>query len=240
MSMTKKPTYEELEQRVRTLEEATCGHEKTKDELVKLSHAVEQCPIAIMMTDASGIIDYVNPRFTEFTGYKPEEVIGKHARDLGRQSHEEETRMWDVISAGKVWQGEFYNRKKNGEYYWERASISSVKDENDTIIHFVKVSEDITELKKAQEALREVEEKRYQDKKRMAVLEFANEIALKLMDEIRNPLSAIGGFANRLVCEDCSREKLSEYGKIVFEQSKRLDEALKRALLHLKGASEKA
>jgi PAS domain S-box-containing protein len=238
--MGEKHSYEDLARRVEELEETTCDFEQIEAQLLKLSHAVEQSPSAIMITDASGHIEYVNPRFTEITGFFGEEVIGINAAELGRQSPKEEQNMWDVIKSGAVWHGEFHNRKKSGEYYWERASISSLKSKTNAITNYVKISEDITELKEAQKALKKSEQQRYQDQKSMAVLKFANDLALKLMDELRNPLTAIGGFANRIIQKDCTSEKLPEYAHIIFEQSQKLDAALNRALEHLKGAAKEA
>jgi PAS domain S-box-containing protein len=239
-SMATNNSYEDLAKRVEELEKTTCDYEQIEAQLLKLSHAVEQSPSAIMITDAFGNIEYVNPRFTEFTGFASEEAIGKNATELGEQSSEEERNMWEVIKSGKVWHGEFHNRKKNGEYYWERASISSLKSKTDKITHYVKISEDVTELKEARKALKKSEQQRYRDQKSMAVLKFANDLALKLMDELRNPLTAIGGFANRIIQTDCNSEKLSDYANIIFEQSKKLDEALNRALTYLRSASEKS
>lgn len=238
--MGEKPSYEDLAKRVEELEKATCDYDQIEAQLLILSHAVDQSPSAMMITDASGAIEYVNPRFTAITGFTAEEVMGKNAAALGDQSSEEKQNMWDVIKSGEVWRGEFYNKKKNGQHYWERASISSLKSKTNAITHYVKISEDITELKEAQKALKDSEKQRYQDQKSMAVLKFANDLALKLMDELRNPLTAIGGFANRIIQKDCRSEKLSEYAQIIFEQSQKLDEALDRALNYLRSASEKS
>jgi len=236
--MTAKPSYEELQERLGNLEKQTCDYGQIKEELLKLSHAVEQSPSAIMITDTSGLIEYVNPRFTEMTGYASQEALGMNAANLGEQPREERQRMWDVIRSGSVWQGEFLNKRKNGAPYWERASISAIRDEENVITHYVKVSEDISAFKEAQKALQESERRRYEDQKRMAVFKFANDMALKLMDELRNPLVAIGGFARRIAERDQPQNKLSEYARIMFEQSQKLDSALNRALAHLKAASE--
>jgi len=238
-AMADRPTYKELKERLKDLEEQTCDYGQIKQEWIKLSHAVEQSPSAIIITDQNGLIEYVNPKFTEISGYTADEASGMDAGDLGEQPKEEEQRMWDVIKSGGVWQGEFYNKKKNGDRYWERASISALRNEENAITHYVKISEDITELKQAQAALIESEKRRYQDQKRMAVLKFANDMALKLMDELRNPLVAIGGFAKRITQRDQTKEKLSEYSQIIFQESEKLDSALNRALAHLRAASEK-
>jgi PAS domain S-box-containing protein len=236
--MAERPTYDQLEERLADLERQTCDYGEIKQEWLKLSHAVEQSPSAIIITNPEGLIEYVNPKFTEISGYASEEALGMNAADLGKQSGEEREEMWDIIRSGRVWRGEFWNKRRDGTLYWERASISAIRDETNMITHYVKISEDITQLKEAQEALRESEERRYRDQKRMAVLKFANDMALKLMDELRNPLVAIGGFAKRIAEKDLPQDKLSEYTRIMFDQSNKLDRALNRALAHLKDASK--
>lgn len=126
-----------------------------EEELRKLSRAVEQSPSIIFITDAAGRLEYVNPQFTKITGYTAEEAIGRFPRilDPGEISRKEYEERWHVLRSGDKWQGEFCNRKKNGEHYWESGSISSIKDENGAITHFVAVKEDITARKRAEEAL---------------------------------------------------------------------------------------
>ena len=87
----------------------------------KLSAAVEQSPVSVIITDTAGKIEYVNPKFTRLTGYSAEEVVGKNPRVLhsGVQSEEFYRQLWDTITAGKVWRGEFCNRKKKCELCWE-------------------------------------------------------------------------------------------------------------------------
>jgi K+-sensing histidine kinase KdpD len=90
---------------------------------------------------------------------------------------------------------------------------------------------------RAEEALREKEEQQRQAEKRMDILRFANEVALKLMHELRNPLVSIGGYSRRISSREYPQEKLKQYGKIIYEQSKRLDNALNEALDHLRNAA---
>jgi PAS domain S-box-containing protein len=132
---------------------------KAEIEIRKLSQAVKQSPSIVMITDIKGNIEYVNPKFTEVTGYTEQEIIGCNASILGDQSNKEQQRMWEVITTGKGWRGEFANRKKDGNIYWEAASISSIKDREGTIINFVKVAEDITSRKLGEEALSKSEAK---------------------------------------------------------------------------------
>ncbi len=121
----------------------------------KLSHAVEQSPSVLVIADAQGSVEYVNPKFTLITGYTAEEVVGQNPRVLKSGFHPAEfyEELWHTILSGKEWRGEFRNKKKNGELYWEQASISPVRDERGVIAHFVKVAEDITERKEMEKAL---------------------------------------------------------------------------------------
>jgi len=128
---------------------------RAEEEVRKLSHAVEQSPASIVITDRAGNIEYVNPKFEELAGYSSEEVIGKNPRILksGETPPEEYKQMWETIVAGREWHGKFHNRKKNGELYWERASISPIFDSAGDIAHFLAIKEDITERKQAEETL---------------------------------------------------------------------------------------
>ncbi len=124
-------------------------HKQMDEELRKLSLAVEQSPVSIVITDIKGNIEYVNPKFTELTGYTYNEVIGKNPRILksGEYAPKFYKELWDTITSGKEWRGELHNKKKNGELYWEHASISPIKDKEGVITHYLGVMEDITEIK---------------------------------------------------------------------------------------------
>lgn len=127
--------------------------------ILKLSAAVEQSPSMVIITDAKGAIEYVNPKFTGVTGYMPEEVIGQNPRILKTDATPPETfeNLWSTITAGREWHGEFINRKKNGEHYYEAASISPLVNGEGVITHFVAVKEDITDKKCMEQTLRESE-----------------------------------------------------------------------------------
>jgi len=131
---------------------------RAEDELRKLTRAVEQSPSSVVITDIEGNIEYVNPVFTTLTGYRFEEVVGKKPSLLksGEKSPEEYAAMWKTISAGNVWRGEFHNKKKNGDLYWEYASISPVLDKEGKVTNYIAVKEDITERKRIEEQLRSV------------------------------------------------------------------------------------
>jgi|GEM_PF-348365 len=126
-----------------------------EEKLRKLSHAVEQSASTIVITNPQGYIEYANPRFAETTGYTVEEALGQHTRILksGQTPPEKYQQLWQTITAGKEWRGEFHNKKKNGELYWEAASISPIKNADGLITHFLAVKEDITEHKQLEDAL---------------------------------------------------------------------------------------
>ena len=129
---------------------------RTEEELRKLSRAMEQSPASVVITDAEGIIEYVNPKFVQLTGYTTAEAIGQNPRILksGKQPPEFYRELWETITRGEEWRGEFHNRKRNGDFYWEFASISPIKNEEGAITHFIGVKEDISERKRAEEELR--------------------------------------------------------------------------------------
>ncbi|MFQ5443160.1 MAG: PAS domain S-box protein, partial [Nitrospinales bacterium] len=106
----------------------------------------------VVITDTQGKIEYVNPKFSQVTGYTLKEIKGKNPQFLksGFMSRKLYKQLWETICAGEEWQGEFYNKKKNGELFWELASISPIKNEKGIVTHFVAVKEDITRRKKTE------------------------------------------------------------------------------------------
>ncbi|MFO7831259.1 MAG: EAL domain-containing protein [Desulfuromonadaceae bacterium] len=125
---------------------------EVEDQLRKLSRAVEQSPNAIIVTDINGTIEYVNSTFTRHTGYSVSEAIGENPRILNSGSAPKEyfQTLWNTILNGYDWRGEFRNRKKDGELFWEYALISPLKDARGLVTHFVAVKQDITERKLAE------------------------------------------------------------------------------------------
>ena len=125
---------------------------KTKEKTRKLSQAIEQSPVIVIITDNEGNIEYVNPEFCKSTGYDYSEVMGKNSKILksGETTDEEYRELWKTITSGNEWRGEFHNKKKNGELYWEAASISPLRDQEGRITHFLGVKENITERKKSE------------------------------------------------------------------------------------------
>ena len=134
---------------------------RVEHSLRKVSLATEQSPVSIVITDLKGDIEYVNPHFVRLTGYSLDEVTGKNPRILqsGETNPDTYKELWSAIAAGGVWEGEFHNRKKNGEAFWEHAVIAPVRDGSGAITNFVAVKEDITARKHTEQALRESEER---------------------------------------------------------------------------------
>ena len=124
--------------------------------LRKLSEAIEQSPVTVMITDKKGTIEYVNPSFSEVTGYSAKEAIGQNPRIVKSENHPHTfyKDLWDTILSGRTWRGQILNRKKNDEEFWESTSISAIKNDQDEITHFVAVKQDITERKKAEEEIK--------------------------------------------------------------------------------------
>lgn len=148
---------------------------KEAEEKIKtLIKAVEQNPISVVITNSNGEIEFVNPKFTEVTGYSYDEAVNQNMRIIksGEQDEIFYKDLWNTILNGNNWSGVFQNKKKNGELFWESAIISPIKNESDEVTHFVAVKEDITlkveqenELKKYREHLEALVETRTEELK---------------------------------------------------------------------------
>lgn len=136
-----------VKKRTDDLETALAQEKKSRQELALLSTAIEQSPETVIITDACGVIEYVNPAFSRITQYRRDEALGKTPRLLKSGKHEEKfyKELWNTISSGKVWQGRMVNLRKNGEIYTEEASIAPVVDDQGTLSHYVAIKRDITE-----------------------------------------------------------------------------------------------
>jgi PAS domain S-box-containing protein len=133
---------------------------KRMDESVrKLSETIAQSPVSIVITDTSGAIEFVNSKFTEVTGYSKAEALGQNPRILKTDETPSEVyhQLWETITNGKVWKGEFRNRKKNGDLFWEHATIAPIQDSDNVITHYVAIKEDITERKALEEQFRQAQ-----------------------------------------------------------------------------------
>lgn len=181
--------------------------EKKKAELhsQKLLKAMTQSPASVVITDASGNIEYVNPKFEEITGFKLSEVLGKNPRILksGLQNDDFYSHLCLTITAGKNWQGEMQNKRKDGQLYWEKVSISPLINENGSITHFVAVKEDITEHKYKEKLEREIE-----IAKRSSFIK--QQFLANMSHEIRTPLNSILGIIEIMKIENISDQYKDE------------------------------
>ncbi len=171
---------------------------KAEEEIRKLSRAIEQSPTIFVITDLVGNIEYVNPAFSDITGYSKEEAIGENPRILksGKTPEELYKELWETLSSGNEWHGQFINRKKNGELYWESANIYPLKNEAGNITHFIAIKEDITIQKKLEQELIDAKEKA-EESDRLKSAFLAN-----MSHEIRTPMNAILGFSQLLADEN--------------------------------------
>jgi len=119
------------------------------------SEAVNQSANSIVITNPAGEVEFVNPAFEEITGYTFKEILGQHTRILKSGEHNDEfyEKMWKIITMGVKWEGELRNRKKNGDLFWEEVTISPIIRDNGKIRNFLAIKNDITERKKATEAV---------------------------------------------------------------------------------------
>ncbi|UBM61120.1 PAS domain S-box protein [Candidatus Sulfidibacterium hydrothermale] len=191
---------------------------KTEEFDRKLSKAVEQNPASIVITDTDGNIEYINSKFTEVTGYTLEEAIGQNPRILKSGEHDLAfyKNLWNTILSGKEWNGEFLNKRKNGELYWENALISPIFNNTGEITHLLGIKEDITEKKKLWEELIKAKEKAEEsDRLKTAFLQ-------NISHEIRTPLNGILGFAELLAMEDYPAQQIKTYASYILKSGRRL------------------
>lgn len=191
---------------------------KTQEQLKLFEKAIENVPVSIIITNVQGTIQYVNPYFSQVTGFTAQEAIGQNPKILqsGIHHHDFYRKLWETILSGETWIGELYNKKKDGTYYWESARISPITDSNNKITHFVAVKIDITEQKQLYQNLIEAKEKAEQSEKLKA-----NFLA-NISHEIRTPLNSIIGFTEILKNTPTTEEERQQFLQVISQSSDRL------------------
>jgi len=136
-----------LNQRHSLVQRQASSLAESQEQLRLFSRAVEQSGNSIVITDTTGAIQYVNPHFTQVTGYTAQEALGQNPRILksGEQDETVYKDLWETLSRGETWRGTLHNRRKNGETYWEEATISPIIDSRGRVTHYVAIKEDISD-----------------------------------------------------------------------------------------------
>jgi PAS domain S-box-containing protein len=189
--------------------------------LQKLSRVVEQSPTMIMITDTNGRIEYVNPKFTEMSGYTPEEAVGRTPAMLASGTTPEGMykNLWTTLRAGDEWRGDIMNRKKNGDCYWCRENISLIRNSDGEDTHFLAIVEDISESKGKEQELRQAKEQAE------LASRTKSEFVANMSHELRSPLNAIIGFSEIIKEElfgSLGNPKYREYVKDIRESGTHL------------------
>ncbi|HEX8986735.1 MAG TPA: PAS domain S-box protein [Rhodocyclaceae bacterium] len=199
-----------------------------EEQLRKLWMAVEQSPNGVIITDIEGRIEYVNEACLHNSGYSREELVGRNPRVLGSGQTPRETyqALWQALKTGRRWQGEFTNRRKNGEIYIDFVRISPVRQPDGKVSHYLAVQEDITERKRMGQELDQhrfhLEELVAQRTAQLAAAREAAEVANRakgafvagISHEIRTPLNAIIGFTHLLQRHSNNPDQVEKLGKI--------------------------
>lgn len=191
---------------------------RDQEMILKLSKGIEQNPSSIEITDINGIIEYVNPKLCETTGYSYEEIIGQHARILKSNQMPEETYddLWSTITSGNIWKKELINKKKDGSLFWELVTLTSIKNEKGIITNYIAIKEDISARKQMEADLINAKEKA-EESDRLKSAFLAN-----MSHEIRTPLNSIIGFSELLADPDFDADQKNDFIKTIIDNGNSL------------------
>ena len=203
------------------LKSAMLESKRTEESLMKLSQAVEQSPVTILITDRHGNIEFVNPKFMQLTGYSAEEVLGKNPRILKSDITDPDVYrdLWQTVSSGQVWEGQILNRKKNGDSFVEHATISPIRNREGIITHYLAIKEDITER-------RQLEAQLFQSQKMESIGRLAGGVA----HDFNNMLSVILGCVQLAMLRVPEGEKLWQYLEQISKAAQRSSDITRQLL----------
>jgi PAS domain S-box-containing protein len=198
---------------------------EAEEKIKRLTHAIEQSKVSIVITDVKGKIEYFNPMFSYITGYTYDELKGNDINVISSGTPNENIleEMWSTINTGKGWSGEFLNKKKNGELFWVSANVSPIFSNDGRIINFIAIEEDITEQKKITQELIDAKNKAEEMNKVKSYF-FAN-----MSHELRTPFVGILGFSEMLT-ECLPDPEYKGYAEQILKSAKRLTDTLNKIL----------
>ncbi len=175
-----------------------------EERLKILTRAIENAPVSVVITDTKGVITYVNPYFCKQTGYSKKEAVGETPRILRSGEHDESfyKDMWETLVGGRTWRGEIVNRKKNGSFYWELASISPVYNEKGEVVSYVAVKDNINDQKELER--------------------LKSDVDLIMRHDLKTPLNGIIGLPGLLRMDDNLTEQQHELLKTIENSGKNM------------------
>jgi len=185
---------------------------RAEQQRVLLSTAVEQAADAIVITDNEGAIQYVNPAFEAITGYERDDVLGRNPRLLASGRHDAAfyRELWDTLTSGDVWTGQFINRRKDGTIYWQLGTISPVRDTRWEVVNYVSVARDVTREMELETQLRQAQK-----------MEAIGQLAGGIAHDFNNLLTAILGNSEMLLSAPGAKGLARELAEEIAEAGKR-------------------
>ncbi len=203
----------------------------------KLTHTLDQLPQAVLMTDLEGIIVFVNPAFEKITGYSKNDILGLNPNLLksGNQTPDFYKQLWETITTGKYWRGEFHNKRKNGVFYWERAVISPVHNDEGVITHFIAIRDDIT-CEKEQAILVQKVQKQLATAEKLAGI---GQLAAGVSHEVLNPLNIISIRIQMLSKKYPNQPELTPAFQGMLKEISRIEKILSGLLKFARAGSDK-
>lgn len=194
---------------------------KIEAQLNKFGHMVAQSPVSIVVTDISGKIEFVNPKFTQMTGYTSAEACGQNPRILksGLTPKATYRQLWEALTQGQVWEGEFLNKARNGSLFWEHATISPLRDEAGMTTHYLAIKEDISEKKSLQERLHHSEK-----------IDSIGRLASGVSHDFNNMLAVISGNVELAMQREASGKPAEKYLRQIKDATERSAELTRQLL----------